>query len=204
MAFSLTWIPTALTHFSYGHQFLSFPTWSRFASVTDKRNVLYTITRFFNHPISSVTLNLLTTSFGIVPISPVVFPSTIEEMWKEYFNLVCCCITSVVWQWNSLNQLTWDVDISAWWVRPTVLLNQYFPLTFCFTVIFRYLCYLSWPLCKHFLTHAFIIFCIFSCTFVLQDTLQSWHTLYANLTLSKLLNFHQRSKRITLFTCVYI
>lgn len=86
MAFSLTWIPTALTHFSYGHQFLSFSTWSRFASVTDKRNVPQTITRFFNHPISSVTLNLLTTSFGIVPIyfpCSISFFPTIEEMWKE-------------------------------------------------------------------------------------------------------------------------
>lgn len=57
--------------------------------------------------------------------SSISFFSTIEDLWKEnILTWFAAFITSVVWQWNSLNQFTCDVDILVWWFRHTVLLKQ--------------------------------------------------------------------------------
>lgn len=57
--------------------------------------------------------------------SSISFFSTIEDLWKENILIwFAAFITSVVWQWNSLNQFTCDVDILVWWFRHTVLLKQ--------------------------------------------------------------------------------
>lgn len=54
-----------------------------------------------------------------------------EKKWgKVCYSPICYCVTSFVWWQSSVNQLTCATDITMWWVRPTVLLNQYFPLAF--------------------------------------------------------------------------
>lgn len=57
--------------------------------------------------------------------SSISFFSTIEEERTEnILTWFAAFITSVVWQWNSLNQLICGVDIPMWRFRRTALLNQ--------------------------------------------------------------------------------
>lgn len=57
--------------------------------------------------------------------SSISFFSTIEEQRTEnILTWFAAFITSVVWQWNSLNQLICGVDIPMWRFRRTALLNQ--------------------------------------------------------------------------------
>lgn len=57
--------------------------------------------------------------------SSISFFSTIEEERTEnILTWFAAFITSVVWQWNSLNQLICGVDIPMWQFRRTALLNQ--------------------------------------------------------------------------------
>lgn len=165
MAFLLTWITTALTHFAYGHQFLSFLTWSRFASVSDKE--------MFYIPLPASIIQSSQSVWIYWPLLLVLFLFHLsyfllhhnrrggKEKVLTYFvaALIQLCDGETHW----FHLLTGA--IAKWWIRPTVLLNKYFPLVFVLWWSANF-CYVFWLLCNHFLSHAFI-YCIFSYLFAL-------------------------------------